>query len=67
MSTFMMASEVAEVLGCTPANVRALERAGRLRAERTKTGVRIFRVEDVERLAAEREQQKANASAGTKP
>ena len=53
-----------ELLGCTdagrllkvgPQRVRQLERTGRLSAMRTAGGWRLFRRDDVERLAAERE------------
>lgn len=55
----MGTTDVALRLGCSPENVRALERAGKLPCERTPSGRRVFRTEDVERLATEREQRKA--------
>lgn len=58
MSRFLVTSEAAEILRCTPANVRALERAGKLSAERTPSGRRIFNTDDVKALAQLREQQK---------
>jgi excisionase family DNA binding protein len=57
MSELLIASEAAKLLDCTAANIRALERAGKLPALRTESGVRIFRREDVDRLAVERKQQ----------
>jgi len=47
------------VLGLSTERVRQLERDGRLPAERTAGGVRIFREEDVERLRREREERDA--------
>jgi DNA-binding transcriptional MerR regulator len=49
------------ILKCSPQTVRDLERQGLLRATRTSTGIRLFRPEDVERLAAEREERKSAA------
>lgn len=51
-------TDVALRLGCSPERVRQLEREGKLQAEKTARGQRIFRIEDVERLATERERQK---------
>jgi excisionase family DNA binding protein len=51
-------TDVALRLGCSTERVRQLEREGKLPAEKTLGGVRIFRMEDIERFAAEREQQK---------
>lgn len=47
-------TDVALRLGCSTERVRQLEREGKLPAEKTARGQRIFRAEDVERLAAER-------------
>lgn len=52
-------TDVALRLGCSTERVRQLEREGKLTAEKTPSGQRIFMTEDVERLAAEREQQKS--------
>lgn len=46
--------DVAKLLGCTPDNVRALERRGQLSALRTLNGQRIFLAVDVYKLASER-------------
>jgi len=51
-------NEAAISLGCSAENVRILERNGKLPAERTRNGRRIFKSEDVERLAIERAQAK---------
>ncbi len=53
-SNTMLTSEVAYRLAVADSTVRALERRGVLRAEKTARGVRLFRRDDVERLAAER-------------
>jgi DNA-binding transcriptional MerR regulator len=45
-------------LGCSAERVRQLEREGKLSAERMASGQRVFRAEDVEQLAIERERQK---------
>ncbi len=50
----MTTGEAARVLGLSPDMVRWIERVGRLPAQRTTNGVRLFRRDDVERLAAER-------------
>lgn len=47
--------DAAERLGCSTERVRQLEREGKLPAERMASGQRVFRAEDVERLAAERD------------
>jgi DNA-binding transcriptional MerR regulator len=54
---YLLTYEVARVLRLTPASVRILERKGRLTAQRTESGTRLFAADDVERLAAERQQQ----------
>jgi excisionase family DNA binding protein len=50
----MTMGEAARVLGLSPDMVRLLERDGRLPAQRTTNGFRLFRRGDVEKLAAER-------------
>lgn len=60
----MTTQEVATRLGCSADNVRILERKGKLPAEKTQTGVRIFKSEDVDRFAAERSQKKAAKNKG---
>lgn len=56
-------TDVALRLGCSAERVRQLEAEGKLTAERTAGGMRIFRAEDVEHLAAERERQKRERAA----
>ena len=45
------ASAAARFLGRSAESIRAYERAGKLPAIRTTTGVRLFRRDDLERLA----------------
>ncbi len=54
---------VARRLDCSVENVRALERAGKLVAERTPSGRRIFKASVVEKLKAERDEEKQKKSA----
>ena len=56
-------TDVALRLRCSTERVRQLEREGKLPAEKTPGGRRVFRSDDVERLAVEREQQKKVAFA----
>ncbi|MFP5265202.1 MAG: MerR family transcriptional regulator [Blastocatellia bacterium] len=56
--TILGTTDVALRLGCSAERVRQLEREGKLHAEKMPRGVRVFQVEDVERLAAERERQR---------
>lgn len=42
-------------LGCSAERVRQLERSGKLPAQKMKNGRRVFKADDVERLAAERQ------------
>ena len=53
LTAFVLTAAAARKLGCTPDGVRYLERTGRLPAVRVD-GMRLYRVEDVERLARER-------------
>lgn len=54
-------ADVAKLIDCTPANVRALARKGRIPFEQTASGRRVYRAEDVERLARERQAERAAA------
>jgi DNA-binding transcriptional MerR regulator len=45
-------ADAARILDRSSDSVRAYERRGRLPAQRTAGGVRLFRLEDVERLRA---------------
>lgn len=56
MDQLLGVADAARMLGVVPATVRQMERDGRLPAQKTASGVRIFRREDVARLASEREQ-----------
>jgi excisionase family DNA binding protein len=52
---------VADVLGVTPETVRRLNRTGKLTARRTSTNFRLFDPGGVQRLARERQAQRAAA------
>jgi excisionase family DNA binding protein len=54
MTALLTKADAAKILGVTPATVAEMERAGKLPAQRTVGGVRLFRDDDVRRLAAER-------------
>lgn len=60
---FIGTTDVAKRLDCSADRVRQLEREGKLPAEKMPSGQRLFRQEDVERLAEERARQKQAASA----
>ncbi len=53
-SNLLTVADAARRLGVTPAAVVAMERAGKLPALRTEGGMRLFMLEDVERLVAAR-------------
>lgn len=55
---FLGTTDVALRLRCSTERVRQLEREGKLPAEKTPNGRRIFKATDVENLAAERERQR---------
>lgn len=63
MNQLLGTTDAALKLGCSAEWVRRLADEGKLPAERTANGQRIFRAEDVERLAEERARQKQAASA----
>ena len=63
MSRLLGTTDAAIKLQCSAEWVRRLADGGKLPAERTAGGQRIFRAEDVERLAAERERQKSERAA----
>jgi excisionase family DNA binding protein len=50
MDDLLSPADAARLLGVVPATVRQMERDGRLPAQRTVGGMRLFRREDVERL-----------------
>jgi DNA-binding transcriptional MerR regulator len=56
---YCLVGEVAAQLNCSAANVRVLERAGKLSALRTARGVRLFVAQEVRNLAAERRLERA--------
>lgn len=56
-------SEVAKRLECSPDNVRRLEREGKLPAEKTSSGQRLFNSTIVDHLAQERTQAKIQKQA----
>jgi DNA-binding transcriptional MerR regulator len=58
LSDILGTTDVALLLRCSTERVRQLEREGKLPAEKMPSGQRVFRAEDVERLAAEREKQR---------
>jgi excisionase family DNA binding protein len=62
-SQIMATIDVARRLNCSPDRVRQLEREGKLPAQKMPRGQRVFKAEDVERLAVEREQQKRERAA----
>lgn len=53
-SEFLSTGDAARRLGVAPDTVRLWERNGCLPAMRTAGGIRLFRREDVEKVAAER-------------
>ena len=53
MSDKLTTNDSARILERAPATVLYYEKTGRLKAERTQSGIRLFNREDVERLAAE--------------
>ena len=55
MEQLLTAADAARILGVVPATVRVMALSGRLPvAAMTEGGIRLFRREDVERLARER-------------
>ncbi len=59
----MITGEVARRFNCSAENVRRWERQGKLKAEKTATGQRIFNSEEVERFAKEREARRQERTA----
>jgi excisionase family DNA binding protein len=55
-SDFMLTGEVARELERSPQRIIQLEREGKLPAQRTAGGTRLFRRADVEKLKTAREQ-----------
>ena len=53
-------ARISRRLGVTPAAIRVMERSGKIRpAAVTETGVRLYALEEVERVAAERDARRA--------
>ncbi len=63
-SELLATSEAARLLGVAADTVRLWERRGLLPAERTAGGIRLFRLEDVERLATERAGTRGTGASG---
>ncbi len=61
VSDFLTKADAAQVLGITPDAVIFLEKKGHLPATRTKGGVRLFKAEDVARLATLRDLRRLEA------
>ena len=57
MERLLNTSGAAKILAVVPDTVRLWERTGRLPALRTESGMRLFRRQDVEALAARRAQE----------
>jgi DNA-binding transcriptional MerR regulator len=55
MHQLILSSEAARICGVSTTSIHQWERSGRLQAQRTSQGVRLFALEDVKLLAAERE------------
>lgn len=62
MQRFLSSADASRLLGVTTATVRLMARRGDLPvAARTEGGIHLFRREDVEELAREREQHRKRA------
>jgi DNA-binding transcriptional MerR regulator len=62
-SRILGTTDVALQLGCSTERVRQLEREGKLYAEKTPNGRRVFKSEDVTQLAEERAKAKVEKAA----
>jgi excisionase family DNA binding protein len=58
MAEHFTTSDVARELRVSESTVRQLERTGKLSATRTGTGIRVFKPDDVHRLATERSERR---------
>lgn len=56
MSDKLTTNDAAKILNKAPATVLYYEKTGRLRAERTQSGIRLFDRADVEQFAQELQQ-----------
>jgi DNA-binding transcriptional MerR regulator len=59
MEKFLLAGEAGRIAGCSAQNIVKLERAGKLKALKTPTGVRFFSESDIRELAADRKRRDA--------
>ena len=60
---FLTAKPAGQFLSATASYARFLGDTGKLRCTRTSSGVRLFKLGDLERFAAEREQKRREAEA----
>jgi excisionase family DNA binding protein len=58
MDQLMTTSEVARIINRSADRVRGYEREGKIPAQKTRSGQRLFKASDVERLAAQLRGQK---------
>lgn len=63
MNELLTVGDVARLAGVSPQAVRVWERTGKLPAERTVSGIRLFRRDDAERVVQERERRTATTAA----
>jgi len=63
-ATILGTVDVALILRCSTEYVRQLEKSGKLNAERTPSGRRVFRADEVRRFAADRVRQRNRALVG---
>lgn len=61
--TILSTTDAALRLGCSAERVRQLEREGKLPAEKMRGGQRVFKAEDVERIAEARAEMKNRKTA----
>ncbi len=63
MDLLLSVADASRILGVTPQTVRLMIRTGKLAiAARTVGGIQLFRQEEVERLARERQRRQAGAT-----
>lgn len=64
VAAFFTTADVARAAGVTPEAVRVWNRLGRLSAQRTVGGMRLYHRDDVERVLAERTSRRAVRGGG---
>jgi excisionase family DNA binding protein len=64
---YLTVSDVAHALNVSKDSVRLYAKTGRLRARRTRSGIRLFAPRDVEQFKAKREQTKRQRGAPRTP